>query len=404
MSPTPEPARPSLEPEPVSDEHLEHLLAQALEVIDRMLRIERGLDARQGGYTRSYRGQLAVLRALLGLRDGCLTPEPDPAAPLGYRFRMVEEQLALEPGGGFEVLEELADLGLLKRTLVGHVQICSACQHYHINYRETCPGCASVDNEVERLLHHFHCAYTGLESEFQNGIDLVCPRCRRRLFQLGQDFDCPHDTYVCHACSRIFEEPDLEALCLVCAHSAPARETEQVRLHSYAGTPLTVRAVELNRLTGLDVSDIMFDTRVRLATRDFLMFEIEREVHRIRRYGGAFTVVRLDFLHAGREYALLRDWRSETIVELSRMLTETLRPLDLVARLGSNCLALFLPETDEVGVQAVEKRLGDLIAAAQLSTRDGRVLEPRWTPRTWSGREVDVEEVRSFVSAERGAP
>lgn len=381
-----------------TDARLQRLLAESVEVIDRILRLERGLDPGAGGYSQSYRGQLAILRALLGMRDGVLAPEPDPRAALGWRFPRIETELQLEPGGGFEVLEELADLGLLKRKLAGHVHVCSKCRHFHLNYRETCPGCGSVDNSIERLLHHFHCAYTGLEGEFQQGIELVCPRCRCKLFQLGQDFDCPHDTYVCRDCTRIFEEPALRALCLVCAHDAPARETTLVRFHDYRATPLTVRAVELNRLTGLDVSDIMFDTRVRLATPDFLEFEVERERHRVRRYGGAFTLVRLGFDLVSGAFALFREWDSAAIVELSRLLTSTLRPLDLVARLDGQALALFLPETDAQGVQAVEKRLKALLAEAALSTREGRPLGVRWESRSFAGADVRMEDVREFLA------
>lgn len=400
-SPHSDPA-PSRAPDD-SDERLRRLLDESVEVIDRILQLERGIDPRAGGYTQSYRGQLAILRALLGMRDGVLQPEPDPHAPLGWRFARIEEQLELERGGGVEVLEELADLGLLKRELAGHVHVCTKCRHFHVNYRETCPGCSSVDNEVERLLHHFHCAYTGLESEFQRGIDLVCPRCRRKLFQLGQDFDCPHDTYVCHDCHRIFEEPALRALCLNCAHEAPGRDTALVRLYRYKATPLTVRAVELNRLTGLDVSDIMFDTRVRLATRDFLDLELEREQNRVARYGGSFTVVRLTFEAQGGAFAIFREWHSETLVELGGLLTSTLRPLDLVARLDAHTLALFLPETDAEGAKAVERRLQAMLTEAKLSTREGRQLETLWSSRSFTGGEFELADVREFLDEREDA-
>ncbi len=356
------------------------------------------------GYSKRYRGKLAILRALLSLSKPLLAPELDPSAPLGYAYRRVEAELSLAPGGGVGVLEELSDLSLLARELAGAVQVCPRCRHFHVHWRETCVGCGSIDIEIERLIHHFHCAYTGLEAEFQQGLDLHCPRCRRKLFQLGQDFEWPHDTYVCHECERIFEEPTLQGLCSVCAHAFPGRDAEQVKVWSYRPTPLTVRAVELNRLTGLDVSEIMFDSEVRLATRDYLALEIERECHRVRRYGGAFTGVLLAFTLGDREHPVFREWHSEAIRELGRMLSGSLRPLDLMARLSSARMALLLPETDEQGAAAVERRLLGLLAEARLCTRAGQELHPVWVARTWWDEKAEKNAVLSYFEPGEGAP
>ena len=66
--------------------------------------------------------------------------------------------------------------------------------------------------EIERMIQHFRCSYSGLESEFVEGLELVCPKCSRKLDTLGQDFDRPHEVYVCKAAGHLFEDPLLEDL------------------------------------------------------------------------------------------------------------------------------------------------------------------------------------------------
>lgn len=380
----------------IDDLELASLLRDSLAAVDRLLGGERATSDAPLSYERSYCGKLAVLRALMGLSHPRLRPVLDHRAPLGYAYASVEHALGLEPGGGVTVLESLADLGLLERELHACVQVCPRCAHFHVNYRETCVSCHSMNIEVERLIHHFHCAYIGLESEFQSGIDLVCPRCRKRLNQLGQDFETPSDTFVCHDCHRIFEEPTLQAVCVFCSNEFLGRDTELIKVNSYTPTPLTVRAVELNRLTGLDVSEIMFDSSVRMATQDFLAIEVEREMHRAQRYGSAFTCALLTFVAGEHQYAVFREWSVDSIRELGRMLNQSLRPLDLVARVGNERVGLLLPETDEEGALAVRDRLVEMLRTAALGTHDGRELHPDFQWLTCVGQDASKEEAMAF--------
>ena len=276
------------------------------------------------------------------------------------------------------------------------------CERFPLNFVEGCLECNSIHIEIERLIHHFHCGYSGLESEFAHGLDLACPRCRRKLFQLGQDFERPHDTYVCHDCDRIFEEPTLRAQCVRCSHEFLGRDAPVVDIHEYRPTTLAVRAVELGRLTGLDVSAIMYDANVKLATGDFLALEVEREAHRIRRYGGSFSGARLTFHMGAGDYRIFRDWTSADIRALSALLTSTLRPLDLVARLDHATVGLFFPETDAPGLEAVADRLLGMIAESSLTTRSGQQLEPKWVGATWSDADEAVAGAKAMFRLDRG--
>jgi hypothetical protein len=359
---------------------------------------EGGL-ALKGQYPRRYVEKLAVLRALISMNDPVITPDLDPLAPRGHSYNILKGDLN-RLGEDLYLLEELADLGLLKRELFNCINLCPNCGHCQINFRETCPSCGSFDNEIERLIHHFHCAYCGLESEFVSGIELVCPKCRKVLHQLGQDFERPHDTYICRSCTSLFEEPAVDAQCLNCAREFPGSEVEVKKIYRYRPTLFTVRAVELNRLTGLNISEIMYDSHIRLATSEFLRIEAEREIFRMRRYGGALAVAMLTFELNGETYPIFREWRTETLKKLGTMLKNSHRTLDILARIDMYRVGLLYPHTDEPGLNAVITRLTGRLHDLSLMSRDGKPLEFKLDGKSWEGKSMKLSEVLAFFDLE----
>ena len=359
-----------------------HRIAEGLESVQEELRANDVTSGPVLGPDLQAR-KITMLRSLLTMENPVLRPVLDAVAPLGHAYPEVSEVLDLEPGHEIFALEDLADLGVLERTLRNQVHTCPACRHCQINFRESCPSCSEFHIDIERLIHHFHCAYCGLESEFVDGIHLTCPKCRRRLHQLGQDFERPHDTYVCRGCEYLFEEPSLEGQCLSCGVEFPSHEADTAKIYEYRPTVLAARAVELNRLTGLRVSDILFDSDIRMVTREFLVLEVEREVFRMIRYGGKLSAVVLSFRLHDREYALLREWTADFLKDLGTLLTDSLRGLDLVARLSETRIGLLLPVTDADGVAAVKKRLMSRLGELRLTTRSGHPIQPHWRDCSW---------------------
>ncbi len=344
--------------------------------------------------------RVALLRALLSNNPARLQPELDPTAPLGHRYPFAEEILELGPGPTVQALEELSDLGLFQRTLQNRVHVCSSCEECHLNFREECPRCDSIDLKVERVLHHFRCGYTGIESEFGSGLELSCPKCRRELFQLGQDFDRPHETYVCRQCESLFEEPHIGAQCLGCSKVSAGHEAPQRSIHAYSPTPLANRAVELGRLTGLEVDSILYDAELKIATRDFLEFEIKRELVRLSRHATAFSTATVSFELHGRTVPIFRDWTASTLRELCVMLADSLRTLDLVTRLDASRLGILMPEADEAGAAIVRRRLFAQLNEMSFADRSGNDLVPTWKVATWTERRQPIEEVKRFLSSE----
>ena len=192
----------------------------------------------------------------------------------------------------------------------------------------------------------------------------------------------------------------MEGQCFGCEHEFSISEAEVVRVFRYRPTVLAVRAAEENRLTGLDLTAIMYDANVKLATRDLLAFETNRELLRMRRYGGCFTIAVLSFELHGRTHPVFREWRAETIRSLAGLLTSSLRPLDLVSRLDVDRLGILLLETGAEGAESVRERLFKSLDEFTFTSDGGQELTPRWTPRTWTDSRMSLEAVLAFLDEE----
>ena len=377
---------------------LQGLLGELGSSIDRML--GQAGSGHLGERSKTYTFGLVILRTIHSLQPSLLEPSLDARAPLGHSCPELDQLVGLEPGGSLEILEELADLGLLQRQLFNLIHTCPQCQKGLVNLRQVCPACSAIDLSVERVLHHFACAWMGLESEFTQGFSLRCPKCQRELHQLGQDFERPNETYVCNECSHTCEDPALEAQCLSCGNIVPSSDLELVRIHSYRPTQLATRAIELGRLTGLDLAELMVDADLKLDARDFLVLEARREVARLARNGGVLSAARLWFEADGQPYEIFRRWSNLDRAQLGQVLATLRAPLDLVARMDACSLGVLLPGADAAGAEIVRQRLFAALGELQLCAESGRALKPCWQAAAWSDPSTSAAQVLSFLGLE----
>ena len=354
--------------------------------------------------TQRHERALVLLRLLLQRPSGTIEPEPSPFAPLGYECPVLVTEGGSEIRPELGALEELAGMKLLDRTLVDRVNTCPDCGRCQLNFQERCPVCSTLDLRCEPLVHHFACAHSGPQSDFERGLDLECPKCRETLHQLGRDFDRPSDVLRCVSGGHLFDEPVLQGLCLHCSIAFPADDLVQVPVHAYRVTPLAARAVELGRLTGLDVAEILFDASLRLESREFLDLQVKREILRMRRYGGCFALGVLAFRAGGRPFRLFREWPAEDLRSLVGILNDRLRELDCVARLDDSRLAVFLLAAQEDGAETALARVGAGLEEYLFKTSHGQELEPVWLRRSFAGMQVELEEVRRFLAGDDAPP
>jgi hypothetical protein len=345
------------------------------------------------------RQRLEVLRYLVSEGEA-LEPWPDADALGGHAWRGVDEILGLPLGGGRDVLEELADFGLLERELFNRIHLCPSCSSCRLNFRETCPACESIALQTEGLIHHFACAHGGLESEFRSGRDLVCPKCKEVLVRLGEDFERPHQTYVCRKGNHLFEDPRIEGQCLDCDHVAEAGDLIVRDVHGYRATESAHKALELGRLSRLEVGSLAYHGQLRLATREHLEREVGREIDGIRVRGHSFMTLSLRFEVEGRPYPVLSEWSEEAVDELTRLLLSCLSGVDLVVRVDPGGLGVLLVGGDEMRFEVVEKRLRQSLTGQDCLTTDGDRLEVAWKSSIWSAPGTHVHQVMSDLGVE----
>lgn len=123
--------------------------------------------------------------------------------------------------------------GLFKQIFFDRLHVCARCNSNRLNVREECSRCRSAHLSEESYIHHFRCAYQGADSEFRQGDDLICPKCRRALTNFGTDYDRPGTMSVCHNCGHADSEPAIGFMCLDCGAHSDSATTGTRDLHSY---------------------------------------------------------------------------------------------------------------------------------------------------------------------------
>jgi len=151
--------------------------------------------------------------------------------------------------------------------------------------------------------------------------------------------------------------------------------------------------------TGLDVAQILYNQNLGVATREFLALELQREMLRIKRYGGSFATAILSFDLHGQPYQILREWPATMIRELGRILVASVRALDLVALLDHTRMGLLLLETEEEGSSVVGKRILAELGSTVPATPTGQPLSLRWRDAIWDGAS-ELGDVVAFFDME----
>lgn len=124
--------------------------------------------------------------------------------------------------------------GFLRREFFDRLHSCFRCASSRLHIREECPQCQSSDLREEQYLHHFRCAYQGVESDFKRGDKLICPKCRQELAHFSVDYDKPGSAIICGACNHSSSEPAIGFVCLDCHVHISGDAATSRDVYSYA--------------------------------------------------------------------------------------------------------------------------------------------------------------------------
>jgi diguanylate cyclase (GGDEF)-like protein len=131
-------------------------------------------------------------------------------------------------------------------------------------------------------------------------------------------------------------------------------------------------ALENAHLHGLVKAQAVTDELTGLANRRRFMEVVELELKRAERFQSPLGLLLVDL----DDFKLVNDrfghgTGDEVLRALSDVFRESLRDVDLAARLGGEEFAVLLPETDYSGAAGVAERLRASLASLELATPDG---------------------------------
>jgi hypothetical protein len=289
--------------------------------------------------------RLGLLRRIAD-GGGRITPEADPQAQHGYQYPALGDAVESD-------LEILARRDYLEERFFDRVSLCPKCQCHHLNVREICPACRRAHLAKEGLLHHFSCGYSGIVSEFKPAEDgsYVCPKCNRRMYHLGTEFDRFSKAFVCRDCGIVTENPPVEAVCLACAARTPAEDLVSIDLFSYVLTSQGAAALRRGSLLDSD-SHHLFIGEAPVYRRKLILELLDNEMKRANYFNNRFSVLLVECMPermGGRQDSSSTLW-------LNR-LRQYLRPVDLIGQLDDGLYVAILPRTRRRMAEALRQHI-----------------------------------------------
>lgn len=126
-----------------------------------------------------------------------------------------------------ELLDRLAEKGLLKREYRSSEITCPSCGSSTFHDQYTCPSCRGNHLETGEMIEHYTCGNMDFEPAFYREDRLVCPKCGRELKAIGTDYRRVGKVFKCDNCGR---ESGIPRIAHVCQNCGTASTWEQIRL------------------------------------------------------------------------------------------------------------------------------------------------------------------------------
>lgn len=149
----------------------------------------------------------------------------------GYRYPTVEKALGKEPNETKELLEKLAQAGILDRKL--HIMDirCPNCASPNISSSYLCPFCGAINVVRNALIEHISCGYIDVLVNFRKNGNLICPKCHDGL--KPGNYRSAGNWYSCESCGKRIESPRPSHACRKCGTKFTLDGASYNRVYSY---------------------------------------------------------------------------------------------------------------------------------------------------------------------------
>lgn len=179
------------------------------------------------------------LAASTYVRNRVLSPEYSSTSRLGFTYNC-----SLEDDDALAAIVSLSEQKLVDRKFFDRFHVCNSCRSVRLNVREECFECRSPNLTETTLVHHFRCAYQGPLQDFQQGADLVCPKCSRELRHFGVDYDKPGIVISCNSCGASASDAAVGFQCLDCGQHTDGEMIQTSDVFEYSLTEKGIAFVE----------------------------------------------------------------------------------------------------------------------------------------------------------------
>ncbi len=162
-----------------------------------------------------------------------IKPELDFSRGLGFSYPEAEKLLGVGGEEALAILESLVEKGALVREFFDRILRCPHCHSVSLRPSNCCPKCGSRNLVRGRVLEHISCRFVGLEDEFVNKNNYICPKCGAELRISGGDYQSLGLMSKCQDCYEIFAQPEIQWRCLQCGVLTPQESIDEVDVYSY---------------------------------------------------------------------------------------------------------------------------------------------------------------------------
>jgi hypothetical protein len=299
------------------------------------------------GYERA--GLLAL--ELCYTRNRSIEARWDPNNP-----ELIEYPLLVGIDNPRSVLEEMAEADLLRRRFCERLHMCTQCGSSRLHAREVCVSCKSSNLQEGQLIHHYSCAFQGIQRLFETASGYVCPKCHKQLRHYGVDYDKPGVVTTCSNCGDTLAEPEVGFTCVDCGFYTAGDDAAHRDWHHYDLLADGVAALRSGRLPRFDDVETMIGG---CSPREFRLF-VARSLPVAKRHNRPLTVWRARFD--------LDDLRRQVgpravpqVCQFVRdLVVHKLREGDLATALPAG-IAVCMPETDRKHAEAMVRQVMEYI-------------------------------------------
>jgi Zn finger protein HypA/HybF involved in hydrogenase expression len=137
---------------------------------------------------------------------------------------------------------------------------CSTCRSINLVINYLCQNCRASNFNRGNVLEHNKCGHADLETNFQEGNILICPKCQKELKLVGVDYFRVVSALKCKECQNIFTTPEISYDCNDCGNSGfSLSDGTWEQIYSYELSPDKMEEIKQNIISLFPIERYLSD-------------------------------------------------------------------------------------------------------------------------------------------------